>query len=450
MNNITILKDQLEKRNILTRYKNKLSIKLDSFEPFQVDTIYLKNTKNKEEILILKSGQISFEYLVKQNLLIPQWITHWFQIRQGSLLKLDGNLLKDILDKAVKKAGNLNKLCKLIGMTTPTFYNFTKGKISMISVDKLQNLLAYLEEDYTKYNQHIDYVKVGSKISIKYPNFPINLNNKFGAHLLGNIVSDGCIYLDKGGRNTIRTKYSTSEQESIDYFMDCINKVYGKTHFNKENVRNCIIIRIGSSIIGDTLLKVGGILGHKAMNNGEVPWLIRHGNVDLKKHYLRAVFSDEGCVYVDNKRGFGYIALSRYKHLNNLTETQKHELYKLEKHMSKNKFPTGHITSRISIKKALKLINDKYELRSMIKTIPKLLAGESDILNSLGVEHRRWHSSLTKTSLGRYSTGHALYINKAESLKNFYKEIGFSLSAKQEKLKKVITQRENKNGTKSL
>ena len=279
--------------------------------------------------------------------------------------------------------------------------------------------------------------KKGSVVSITNPKFPINLNNNDGAYLLGLIVSDGCIYFDKKSRNQIRTKYAAGEKESEEMFRYTINRLYGGVHIQREYVRNCAILRIGTSIIGDSLLRVGGISGHKAAVNAGVPWLIKKGTRELKANYLRAAFDDESSVYKEKNRNCGYIILSRYRHIGKLTKKQRVELEKLDASMSSRKFPTGHISRVITIKRASQLIEDKQLLKEL-KNAPNLLQDEANILNELGIDNRIFGRCLTKTHLGKYSLCFDLFINKKASLKKFYKVVGYSLERKQKKLIKLV------------
>ncbi|MBD3249846.1 hypothetical protein GF336_07400 [Candidatus Woesearchaeota archaeon] len=315
---------RLKNRNKLEFKNDKLYLKFKDFVLFEIEEASFKKI-DSDNLLILKSKDTHFEYWLDQDILIPPWQTHWFQLKNSFLLKLKENILKSLIKKGVTKAGNLNKLCRSLSMSTPAFYNLYKNNIEMISVLKLKRLLNYLDASYMDFNNKIEYTKKGSRISINNLKFPIDLNSKYGALLLGYIVSDGCIYIDKKGRNVIRTKYSTNEEESIDSFTNCISKIYGKVHFNQETIRNCTILRIGSSIIGNSLLKAGAIMGHKAKNDGEVPWLIRF-NQNLREHYLRATFSDEASVYMGK---INYIVISRHKHIRDLNKRQLEILKKL-------------------------------------------------------------------------------------------------------------------------
>lgn len=366
---------------------------------------------------------------------IPLWETHWFQLKNSTLLELEDGLLRELVSKGIAKAGNLHKLCKKLDLSSPTFYNFMNNKRDhkMISVIKLTRLLSYLDIDPSTINDKIKMTKKGKVISISNPKFPINLNNKYGAYLLGLIVSDGCIYFDKKSRNQTRTKYAAGEKKSVTNFVKVLYKIYGKVHFQDEFVRNCNILRIGTSIVGDSLLKVGAVSGRKAKADGDVPWLVRQGTKEMKIHYLRAAFDDESCVYKEKTRNCGYITLSRYRHLTNLTQKQKDELHKIESLMSSRAFPTGHINKTIPLRKAVELLNDK-ELIKELGTPSRLLQGESKILNELGIDNRFFGRCLTKTHSGRYSICFDMFINRKASLTKFYKQIGYSLDRKQQKL----------------
>jgi hypothetical protein len=117
--------------------------------------------------------------------------------------------------------------------------------------------------------------------------------------------------------------------------------------------------------------------------------------------------------------------------------------------MNIRRFPTGHINKSITIKRALEKINTK-EFDNILRSTPKLLEGESKLLNELGIQYRIWHRSLNKTHLGNYSICCDLFINKNKDILKFYKEIGFLLSTKQKKLKKLIKHLEDKNSAKDI
>ncbi len=364
--------------------------------------------------------------------------TNWYDFKDSFLLELKDDLLKTLINLGKKKAGNLNLLCKDLNLSAPTFYNLINKKgVKMVSILKLKKLSNYLNIPYNHINDKIKMTKKGKVISIVNPKFPISLNNKWGAYLLGLIVSDGCIYVDKKARNQIRTKYAAGEEQSAENFIQVITQIYGNVHIQKEFIRNCIILRIGTSIVGDSLLKAGAIIGQKAAENGSLPWIVKQGNKEMKSNYLKAAFDDESSVYKEKERNCGYIILSRYKHLTHLSNKQKEELNKVNYLMKDRTFPTGHITKSMTIKKLLELITDK-QLIQMLNEPPNLLQDEANLLLEFGIQNRFFCRCLTKTHLGKYSVCYDLFINQKNSIKKFYKDIGYSLTRKQEKLKLLV------------
>ncbi len=375
---------------------------------------------------------------MNSDLQIPPWETHWFQLSDQTLLQLKGDLLRKLMCKAVRKAGNANKLSKKLKVSAPTLYNLiNKKKIKMVSVFKLRRLLEFLEINFSELNSQIQMTKKGTTISINNPSFPMSLNNETGAYLLGLIISDGCIYVDKKSRDQIRTKYAAGEEQSETIFINTLNKIYGEVHIQREFTRNCSILRVGSSIIGNSLIKAGAPIGRKATLDPKVPWLVRQGSKEMKSSYLRAAFDDESSVYKEKKRNSGYIILSRYRHLQDLSKTQILELKEIEPLMKSRTFPTGHISKTIPLKKAVSLIKDPLLIKKL-KKIPKLLQGEANLLDEFGIDNRFFGRCFTKTDAGRYSICVDLFISRKESLKKFYKHIGYSLDRKQEKLVNLV------------
>ena len=118
--------------------------------------------------------------------------------------------------------------------------------------------------------------------------------------------------------------------------------------------------------------------------------------------------------------------------------------------MYEKRFPTGHINKSISVKRLLELVGNDKKFQVFLNSAPNLLSGESKILRDLNINHRIWSRSLNKTHLENYSLCCDLFINKKESILNFYKEIGFSLSYKQQKLVRLIKDMEAMDGIKAV
>lgn len=373
------------------------------------------------------------------------WEIGWYQLKDNNLLLLKNNLLKELIDRNVKKHGSVNKVAKITGLTHPTLYLAKSGKVNMVSVRKLKRLSDSAGIDYEVFDNNILELRKGKIKSIKNPIFPINLKTPEIGTILGFLCSDGWIRIDKKAGMAKRVLYSSDDQEVLDIFIKSIRKIFGEVHFQRETKRGHIRIRIGSSIIGDALERVGGIVGNKTKANKPVPWIVKGGSFDIKKEYLRAAFSDEGSI---GRLHAPYIILSRYNFLN-LSHSEKSILDKyIEPQMKIEKFPTGHIYKRSSFKKAIGIIKnlnikstDKL-IKFLSENIPQLLIDESEILRkNFGIDNTIWIRSLNKTGTGYYTLGCDLIIRKKDDVIKFYKNVGFILSRKQEKLGKYLSER---------
>lgn len=69
---------------------------------------------------------------------------------------------------------------------------------------------------------------------------------------------------------------------------------------------------------------------------------------------------------------------------------------------------------------------------------PKILQGESRILNDFGIDNNVYVMSLQLTTNGNYSVQSTLVIQNKNSVVKFYKDIGFSFTKKQTKLKDAL------------
>jgi len=343
-------------------------------------------------------------------------------------------------------------LSQSIGMSYTDFWLTLKNRSQLVSVKKLRLLSSYLNIDYDYLNDKISKIRKGKIASIRNPKFPLNIATPEGATILGNVVSDGCIYIDKKARNAKRTKYSAATQEELEKFINNINKIFGEVHITREKTRNSTYLRIGSSVVGDALEKMGAHIGNKSEIDRGLPWLIKEGRENLKIAYLRAIFDDEGSfgghknqIYGGKRRRDCFITLSRSIHINNrLTEHQKRTLEKIKPQMKKSKFPTGHKKRAIQITKAVEALkkNDYKSNLSLIKLLlnakPRLLLDESKLLQSLNIQNRIRNSVLTITNKGTYSITSELRIIAKADVINFYRKINFGLSSKQKKLRKHL------------
>ena len=361
---------------------------------------------------------------------------NWYNLKDYEIVYIERSTIKELINVGAKKAGSLSKLG--IKLNSMQIYNLLKN-YEGISVKILKRLLDYLGLGYSIINNKILEIRKGFKTSIKNPKFPIDLSDSRIGYLLGHLASDGCLYYDKSRKNFIRTKYCSDDQEGINLFMQTLNEVFGIVHFNQESIRNCIQIRIGNGIVGEALRKAGAVVGKKYVINENIPKIVKNGNKEIKRQYLKAIFDDEGCV---GRNNFPYLTLSRNIHVN--FDDKEKEILKnfVVALMKTNYFPTGHTTGRIQIrrlKEVLTNLNQIELLNKILNSKPKILVDESKLLeNDFGIENKIYVMSLQLTTNGNFSIQSCMVIQHKKSVVKFYKEVGFSFTKKQNRLKENL------------
>ncbi len=362
---------------------------------------------------------------------------NWHDLKDTEVLYLDIEEMRNLINKGIEKSGSLSKLCLKIKSTQ--FYNILKNTNEGISVKTLKKFMTYLQMDFNSINRKITEIRKGNICSIKNPKFPISFENTRLGALTGHLMSDGCLYYDKSRKDLIRTKYCSGVKEGIDNFVSDVNEIFGKVHFNIENERNCITIKMGSGVVGEVFGRAGVTIGKKYVINGHIPWVVGKGSRETKRLYLSAVFDDEGSV---GKSPYPYVILSRNIHINFTKKEKKILDDYVNCLMTVTSFPTGHITKMIGIgllRKSLKDKNSKYLLCKILNSKPNILIDESRLLkDEFGINNSVYVISLAQTSNGNYSIKSSLVIRNKKDIIKFCQEIGFSLSEKQIKLKEAL------------
>lgn len=361
---------------------------------------------------------------------------NWYELKDKIYIYLKKEVIKQLIEDGIKKSGSLSKLCTKLNTTY--FYTNLRNSCG-ISIKKAKELLDYIEKDYNLLNSGIIEIRRGNKFSIKNPKFPISLMNEGMGSILGHSVSDGCLYYDKSRKDLIRTKYCSPDNELIDEFKANICNLFGEVTFSEEVVRNSRVIRVGNSIIGETLKIAGAPVGKKYELNSNIPGVIKYGTRLIKRNYLSAIFDDEGSV---GEKPFPYVILSRNVHMV-LNNKEKRILNKFVVPLMKsNFFRTGHECKRLSIRKVKSILSDIKEdklLNKILNYKPRILIDESNLLKSnFGINNSTYVMSLQLTTNLRYSVQSSLVIRNKEEVINFYKNIGFKLKRKQDKLRNYL------------
>lgn len=135
-------------------------------------------------------------------------------------------------------------------------------------------------------------IRKGKKYSIMNPRLPFNLQCEDGAYLIGCLLSDGTIYIDKKARGITRLKYSSSDTESTERFIEKLNNIFGTVHIQIENNGRNAYLKVGSSAVSKAFIRVGVPVGNKTSQECRIPCFIKSNNI-LLRAYFQAIFSDE-------------------------------------------------------------------------------------------------------------------------------------------------------------
>jgi hypothetical protein len=137
--------------------------------------------------------------------------------------------------------------------------------------------------------------KGGTSKHLLNPKFRIKINKKL-ANLLGHLIADGAEHNNK------RFTYANERDELINEVIEEINECFGKIDLHiREEVKRGSKIKIVyiPRIIWIIIKKLHNEFGSK---RATVPKLIWESNKIIKASFLRALFDDEGSVYIKEKK----------------------------------------------------------------------------------------------------------------------------------------------------
>lgn len=284
-----------------------------------------------------------------------------------------------------------------IGIIPSQFYNFRDNE--KITIKLLFQICSYLTRKGFKEFSHNHIEKnisiIGTKrgdIYINDPNLPFNFNNEEGAYFISAILFDG------GIDRQYKPHYGNRILEQRKRIVKCVEKIFGKINSREVNSKRGPMVRFPKSIgiILNYCFDIG--IGNKMYNHNKIPEFIFKLNKKNKGLFLKQAFDDDGWV-TTNKYSLGIVGASNVEKECFLKSKQK-------------EFPLLN-----GIKKLL--INFK------IETNPTRISKSFS-----KTEYRR------KGEFYRYIF--TFSITGRENLEKFYKEIGFNIDHKMERLKEIL------------
>jgi len=130
---------------------------------------------------------------------------------------------------------------------------------------------------------------------MKFDLSQIKISKKDLAEIIGIMVGDGGLYLDRLNKYQITVAFNKNEKDYLMY----VKKLF-ENHFNYKfcisEGKNEFLLRNNSVFVGDYLIKFGIRCGNKIDNKVVVPnWIL--GNRDFLLRFMRGFFDTDGCVY---------------------------------------------------------------------------------------------------------------------------------------------------------
>lgn len=243
-------------------------------------------------------------------------------------IQLEGDLLYETVDKALKFFGTYANLCKSISITKNiTKYHGTRSKvrksISLVNLKKLSEFLVSKNEEVCSLDK-LKVVCIGKYDGIPNPVFPINFNTIEGTTVIGDILTDG--YIDEkwrmGYTNTNSLQITNNILAMNELFckhnLDITEKEWSNLENNKEvfetlkgitqkSKLKCRVYKTeqGNSPLysvkyhacaGKILGKLNIPKGKKVLTNPHIPEFLFSSNKKFVFKFLERVLINEGSI----------------------------------------------------------------------------------------------------------------------------------------------------------
>jgi DNA-binding transcriptional regulator WhiA len=118
---------------------------------------------------------------------------------------------------------------------------------------------------------------------------------ELSAEIIGIMLGDGCLYLDKYHKYQTVIAFNKCEKNYLFYVKDLFEKLF-QYKFCVTELKHEFLLRNNSVFIGSQLKKLGFKVGNKIQNRMIIPdWIM--DDLKLIIRCLRGIFDTDGCVY---------------------------------------------------------------------------------------------------------------------------------------------------------
>jgi len=319
----------------------------------------------------------------------------WLDDTDNSMVLLETHFSKILATKLKDKYLSNKKITEIIGNEKP-YYQIKNSE--PIRVKTLRKVITCLDLNSINISKNINYYNDKSPFTFK---FPIDLDRKESAILIGAFMSDG--------NNNANHPFYCNKGCLKDKILNAVQTMLPRIPWEIRNEKH---LRF-HPVVSRTLLKLGVPIGDKILLNPKIPKFIYRNKI-YKKEYLTQVFDDEGHAATRASRK---IVMGRNVAVKNLPK---------------------NFVSILTYKKTRYLKEIPLEIKKIIdKQPPNLLKGEQELLIEFGIKSSMRLRCITKY-LDRVSASWVIEISGKKNIEKFNNKIGFSHPDKIKKMKKYL------------
>lgn len=325
----------------------------------------------------------------------------WDLPKDKTYVDFDVETKLELYHKLLKFYSTKNNLANKLGVSLDSVRNFfdRKHTASLIFVEKIISLLNRVDKRFTdkliENKIRVIQTRTGKKIyNVK---FPLNFNSEYGAVLVSAIFHDGGIE-----KNKLWPFYRNYDKEKIEHLKFAFEKFLGKSELYIG--KNKTIIQF-PNIFGIIFVYGLGLQsGPKVKINPDIPEFLFKARKEVRIAFLKQAFDDEGTIAI-----------------------QKPSIKELRLGLSVD---ASHLS---------KDFRRQIKENRIVKYAPRILKADQRLLESIDIRvnnPRMVYEYSTKNKEVRQYW--EITISSKENILNFYQNVGFYLSRKQEILKSFL------------
>jgi len=356
----------------------------------------------------------------------------WDDLGEHEILHLEHGVLQELVEEAVEKTSSMLRVQEEAGVSRKALHAIEKGS-DIISVKNLKGLCDYLEIPRWEMDKHI--IGIGSSRNpdaLENPHLPFDVNTPEGATIIAAALHDG--YLRSDGT---AFSYANKDERNVETVEEAVKKVFGDMKPLEEKYE-CGVKRVDfmSCAIVDVLEKTGLPTGSKTKQRFHVPVLIREGDEELQKAYLRQTLMDEGSwrEYKGRVEDIDYTQ-STYLDEDKLTDKDMEFLRSLE--FEECEMPTGALVHRLRLTKEVRdeiMSEDPNLWKAIEESKPPNFEEEREMFEKLFGAHPDVHPrDIYYTEKGGYKVSWELVIDEAEDARRIAEELNLPIPRHEER-----------------